>query len=254
MIDLATDDALLARFARDLDGPTVPAPIAIDVPHADREVARVAWAHRIVDEYRSVAVFGELLVLLANLEAPYPALCAVQRLIGDELRHARLCAAAVDWLGGARDLDVDLSDLALPPRRSDETAGRRAAEIIARELVVAEEESIVVLAACRNAATEPAFRAVLAALLRDEVRHAAAGRALFRLFDAGGPLAHTIVETDHAELAAVMAADRADLRAVYRQAARGGPGRALGASITALDVEKSSGWPCTPKVVGYRAA
>jgi hypothetical protein len=34
-----------------------------------------------------------------------------------------------------------------------------------------------------------------------------------------------------------MAADRADLRAVYRQAARGGPGRALGASITQSDLE-----------------
>ncbi|MBA3462329.1 MAG: ferritin-like domain-containing protein [Deltaproteobacteria bacterium] len=236
MIDLASNDSLLARFARDLDGQAITAPISIDVPHADREVARVAWAHRIVDEYRSVAVFGELLVLLANLEAPYPALCAVQRLIGDELRHARLCAAAVDWLGGTEELDVDLSHLALPPRRAGESSGRRAAEIIARELVVAEEESIVVLAACRDAATEPAFRAVLATLLRDEVRHAAAGRALYRLFDEGAALARTITDADHAELAAVMAADRAELREVYRAAARGGPGRTLGASITTRDL------------------
>jgi hypothetical protein len=43
-------------------------------------------------------VFSELLGLLADLEAPFAALCAVQRLIGDELRHTQLAATVVDCL------------------------------------------------------------------------------------------------------------------------------------------------------------
>jgi hypothetical protein len=241
VIALETDDALLARFVRELHAhDAIPAPAT---PFAsgtadDREVARYAWANRIVDEYRSVAVFGELLVLCAELEAPYAVLCAIHRLIGDELRHARLCADVVRWLGGVNDLAIDLTSLALPPRGPDETPGRRAALVIARELVVAEEESIVMLAACRDAATEPACRAVLAGLLRDEVRHAACGRALLRVFtDAGGALAHAITDGDRADLQATMAADRDELRAVYRRSATGGPGRPFGASVTLAEVE-----------------
>ncbi len=241
MIDLATDDALLARFVRELHGgvdvpPSPPArPITAGTAE-DREAARLAWAHRIVDEYRSLAVFGELLVLCAELEAPYAVLCAIQHLIGDELRHARMCAEVVTWLGGAADLAIDLSSLGLPPRAADESPGRRAARIVARELVVAEEESIVMLAACRDATTEPSCRAVLAALLRDEVRHAACGRALLRVFEHGA-LAHVLTDADRADLRAVMATDRAELRAIYRAAATDGPGRAFGASITGAEVE-----------------
>jgi len=239
VIDLATDVPLLARFAHDLD-PRPPAPPrALAASEADRAAARVAWAHRIIDEYRSVVVFSELLGLLAELEAPYPALCAVQHLIGDELRHARRSVDVVGWLGGAGELDVDLAGLGLPPRAPGESRGRRALLIVARELVVAEEESIVVLAACRDATTEPACRGVLAELLRDEVRHAATGRALYRAFDHGA-LARAVPAIDRADVPAMMAADRAALRAGYREAATGGPGRTLGASITVADLDAAA--------------
>lgn len=46
--------------------------------------------------------------------APYGALDAVQRIIGDELRHTRLCAAVVDWLGGWESLHVDLGGQRMP--------------------------------------------------------------------------------------------------------------------------------------------
>ena len=144
-------------------------------------------------------------------------LCTVQRLIGDELRHTQVTATVVDWLGGRADLDIDLSDAGLPPR-GEESAAERAAKIVARELVVAEEESIYALAAYRAASSEPAIRAVFDLLLVDEVRHAAAGRALLRLFDI--------------DAAATIAEDRADLRAPgLRSVCVRGPGRALGASI-----------------------
>src|SRR5688572_14093884 len=245
MIALTTDSALLRRFALDLDRTSPrPMPSAPDLSrYADDElaVARAAWAFRIVDEYRSVAVFSELLHLLADLEAPYPALCAVQRIIGDELRHTQLCATVVEWLRPRASDDtalaIDLADIGLPPRDADEPAAERARRIIARELVVAEEESVYVLTAYRDATTEPALRAVLDIVLADEVRHAAAGRALLALF-----------ETDHV-FDHELDADRAELRAIYRASARdagstrdtgstcGGAGRALGASIEQADLD-----------------
>ena len=235
MIELATDTPLLRRFVDDLDR-TAPRPLPARpdlraYSAEDREAARLAWATRIADEYRSVAVFSELLGLLADLEAPYATLCTVQRLIGDELRHTHVMAQVVDWLGGRDDLAIDLSEMALPPR-AEESAARRAVRIVGRELVVAEEESIAVLAAYRNASTEPAIRAVFQLVLTDEARHAAAGRAIL------AELARTSRTADAFDgLADEMAADRAVLRTTYRNLAVGGPGRALGGSIVLADLE-----------------
>ena len=234
MIELATDTPLLRRFADDL-ARTAPRPLPARpdlraYATEDREAARLAWASRITDEYRSVAVFSELLGLLADLEAPYATLCAVQRLIGDELRHTHVMAQVVDWLGGRDDLAIDLSEMALPPR-AEESAARRAVRIVGRELVVAEEESIPVLAAYRNASTEPAIRAVFQLVLTDEARHAAAGRAIL---DELARSPQTWASFDG--LASEMAADRALLRATYRDLAVGGPGRALGGSIELTDL------------------
>ncbi len=237
MIDLAEDSSLLRRFVRDLDA-TSPRPLPCPprlahIADEDREAARLVWAARIVDEYRSVAVFSELLALLTDLEAPFAALCAVQRLIGDELRHTQLAATVVDWLGGTADLEIDLRDVGLPPRGSS-PAAVRALHIVARELVVVEEESIHVLAAYRRATSEPAIVTMLDILLVDEVRHAATGRALLAQFHAG----HLAVACADAlpELPELVAADRATLRETYAATAIGGPGRALGASIELADL------------------
>jgi hypothetical protein len=236
VIELATETPLLRRFVDDLERTTPrPLPTPPDLraySDEDREAARLAWASRIADEYRSVAVFSELLGLLADLEAPYSTLCTVQRLIGDELRHTHVMTQVVDWLGGRDDLAIDLSEMALPPRES-ESAARRAVRIVGRELVVAEEESIAVLAAYRNASTEPAIRAVFQLVLTDEVRHAAAGRAIL------AELARCPrTAGEFSGLADEMAADRAVLRATYRTLASGGPGRALGGSIVLADLER----------------
>ena len=73
----------------------IPAPLSAAI--VDAVASRLApvlgpWrqAGRIVDEYRSVSMFSELLRLLSDLEAPYPALCTVHRLIGDEPGNGEL--------------------------------------------------------------------------------------------------------------------------------------------------------------------
>jgi hypothetical protein len=74
MIALDTEVSIFRRFTGDLDAMSpraIPsAPTLVDHAPADIDAARLAWAGRIVDEYRSVAMFSELLRLLADLEAP----------------------------------------------------------------------------------------------------------------------------------------------------------------------------------------
>lgn len=240
MIELhASRVGLFRRFVDDLHA-TAPRPVPARPDLSafaaeDVEAARLAWASRIVDEYRSVAVFAELLHLLTDLEAPFPVLCTVHRLIGDELRHTQLTATVVDWLGGSADLAIDLSEVSLPPRPANEPAIARAVQIIARELVGVEEESIFALAAYRDATTEPAIRAVLDLVLLDEVRHAASGRALLDELSRG-PLADACA-AELARLAPQLAADREHLRATYRASANGGRGRALGGALELDDLE-----------------
>ncbi len=235
MIRLQCTEPVLSRFASELaaEGPRLD--LRPDLRGAcprDVEAARLAWAARIVDEYRSVVVFSELLTLLARLEMPYAALCAVSRLVDDELRHTRRCAEVVDWLGGMEDLEVDLEGLALPP--TEHTTAGRAYAIVAREITVAERESVRVLVAFRDATTDAAVRKVLSELLADEVRHAAVGPRLESVMrrelpaEAFGAVLDEIDET--------LERDRQELRAFYREMAEGGPGRRFGASITREDL------------------
>jgi hypothetical protein len=232
MIALEPSRTILDRFVLELDAqaPTRRPALAPDLSLGtaeDRDAAQMAWAGRVVDEHRSVIVFSELLTRLARAEAPFDALCAVQRLIGDELRHVRLCAQMSAGFASLGALAIDLEDLGLPP--TDAPDAVRALEIVARELVVAEAESVRVLRAYRDAATDPACHAALELLLLDEARHAAAGRALFdRLVAAFDP---ALLAPLLAELPATLEADRLHIATLHAASATGGPGRCYGASI-----------------------
>lgn len=106
--------------------------------------------------------------------------------------------------------------------------------IVVREISVAEAESVRVLAAYRDGTTDRFTKTALGILLRDEVRHAAVGRqleSLMRTRYGEGLLAETIARSDVAREADVRA-----LRAVYDESARGGPGRAFGASLVLADM------------------
>jgi hypothetical protein len=238
MIRLRTDDPVLARFVHDL-GSQSPRPLGNlrpDLTGASSEdiaVAHLAWGNRVVDEYRSVVVFSELLRTMAEAEAPFATLCAVQRMIGDELRHTELCASVADALGGLDALEIDLAGLGLPP--SSDPPAVRSLEIVLRELVVAETESVPALRAYLRAAEDAAVRAVLEILLMDEVRHAAVGRALHTALQASYP--RDTIQGLLDRLPRIVARETAYLRAQYRSSAVGGPGKRYGASILPEDLE-----------------
>lgn len=237
MIRLDPTPNLLARFSKELlassDGELegLRPDLGAHGPD-DLAVAHHAWTERIVDEYRSVVVFAELLQRMGECEAPFDALCAAHAMLGDELRHTALCARTAAWFGPLSRFEIDLGGMALPP--SDAPPLVRALEIVVREVVVAEEESVTAFMAYRDATTDPAVRGVLGALLRDEVRHAAAG---FALRDTLAAMLPDAVRPDVlGHLAHIEAEDRADLRGRYDDSARGGPGRALGATIEPADL------------------
>jgi hypothetical protein len=235
MIGFTEARPVLARFAAELAGPEALQLDLRGVSDADRNTARLTWAGRIVDEYRSIVVFSELLGALAEIEAPFSTLATVQALIGDELRHTSMCASAVRALGGFDDLEIDLANLGLPPATGNKAS--RALEIVVRELVVVETASVYILREYRDATTEPVLGAALGAILRDEARHAAAG---FALLD-------TLVETIPADafgsvlerLPAIVEDDLAYVSDVYRGGDDGPTGRGLGASIDRAATERA---------------
>lgn len=228
MIALHSHSPTLARFVRDLEAqaPRVFDPAMVDCTQAhpaDVHAAWTGWASRIVDEYRSVVVFTELLGHLAVIAAPLEMLCAVQRLIGDELRHVQLCAQLASVFGPLEGLEIDLEGLSLPP--TEDSPHLRALTIVGRELVVAEGESIAILRAYRDATEDAGCRAALSLLLQDEARHYATGRALF------AELVRGATAEDVAALEAVMDTDARAIRAAHRRGVCGGPGRRFGVSI-----------------------
>ena len=240
MLRLTPTDPFLDRFVADLDR-EAPRRVAgqVDLDGAsdeELEVARITWAARVLDEYRSVAVFSELLFLLARAQAPFSSLVTVQRLIGDELRHAKSCADILADLDPTGRVTLDLSDAGLPPDPDADPAAR-AFEIVVREILVSEAESVVMLRAYRDACQDAACAQTLDALLRDEVRHAAAGRHLVRALRAS--LSSDALRIVSARMDATVRRDLDDLRAAYRAAARGGPGRRYGASIEARELPRS---------------
>lgn len=192
---------------------------------ADLEAAALGWAWRVVDEYRSALRFTELLKDLLEAQAPFAALATVQRLIGDELRHARLCLRLSAAFGPVEDLRIELDGLGWrgPPRAPRE----RALEIVLRELVIGEGESIACMRAYRAATTDPAVTHVLDLLLEDEARHFAAGRHLEALLVSRWPELGAF----SASLEPVLLADVRTIRGQHRADARSGPGRRYGVSI-----------------------
>ena len=227
------DDGTAAPFARFVAELEAQAPfdtVALEPDRsgasaADLEAGQLGWAWRVVDEYRSALRFTELLGELLEAQAPFAALATVHRLIGDELRHARHCAPLPAAFGPHDHLRIELDGLGWqgPPRPPLE----RALEIVLRELVIGEGESIACLRAYQRAATDPAAARVLDLLLEDEVRHFAAGRHVEELLCERHPALRAFA----ASLEPVLLDDVRSIRGQHRADARGGPGRRYGVSI-----------------------
>lgn len=159
----------------------------------DDERARLAaaWTERGLAEHASIASLGRFALDLLALDAPPELIAAAHRAASDEVRHAKLCFGLASAYAGApvgpgafpfrrhprfEDRAVSLSpDLAAFARRC------------ALEGCLEETLGVVELAERLAVTTDPAVATVLAALIRDERRHAElAWRALRWAVATGG--------------------------------------------------------------------
>lgn len=138
------------------------------------ELARRTWLERMVHEHHSAAVFSRLLPQLMSAEAPLEYKTSVLRMSMDELRHAALCGAIVEMLGGEPVAEADLETHPLPVHR-----GCTPKEIALRNVMfvgcMSETVALALLTEERELTTEPAVHAIVDQLAADEVLHARLG-------------------------------------------------------------------------------
>jgi hypothetical protein len=127
-----------------------------------------AWASEGLSEHASVAAFTRFTIQLLALGAPSALVEASIRAGRDEVRHARACfALAGAYAGspvgpgpldirGGLDEQFDLDSIALT---------------LAAEGCIAETVSLILLAAARDRARNPAVAAILAAIVEEEQTH-----------------------------------------------------------------------------------
>ncbi|HEY2517312.1 MAG TPA: diiron oxygenase [Polyangiaceae bacterium] len=149
-------------------------------PYAAEDVrfAIAAWPMRAAEELRSALIIRALAraARASGMPAPWPA--RFWSAVRDELRHSRLCAEVGARLGAARPtydprpVRARLTSLADPRERL--------AALLLVEVAMGETISMMLFAAGRRGAREPATRAALRAILRDEVRHQRLGWAALR--------------------------------------------------------------------------
>lgn len=136
----------------------------------ERRIAALHWARIGAAEYASIAGFQRFAMDLMANGAPPELIAGASRAALDELRHARLAFTIASAFAGSPvgPAEIDLP-AAVPIHR---TMGELAAAT-AREGCTVETLSACLLAEAREHATDPAIRAALVRMLRDEERHSA---------------------------------------------------------------------------------
>jgi hypothetical protein len=157
-------------------------PLALDAALAlgdeTRRAAVADWTARMVDEQNTSRLFAGLLpqMMRAGIDVQFQV--AAADAVVDELRHARLCAAVVEALGGAARAPIADGDD--PPRAADagplESLIRNVIEISC----LGETADVAVLEHRYRHARESTFRRVIAEILDDEIAHSRLGWRLLQ--------------------------------------------------------------------------
>lgn len=139
----------------------------------DRLSAIATWRGRMVNEHVSARVFAGLVPQLMRAEVDADLHEEVAAMISDELRHARLCAAAVHALGG--DAVAELPPITAIPEHEDATP----IEALLRNVIsvgcLSETVAVALIDGERLRTPNPALAGLLQEILADEVAHARFG-------------------------------------------------------------------------------
>jgi hypothetical protein len=149
--------------------PCSPRVETLDAP--TRRALADLWTKDGLFEHASVASFSRFALQLLSLGAPPELLRQVHVAVADEIEHARLCFGLASAFAGG---PVGPGALDLRGALSDESLEARGIAVsLASEGCVAETVSALLVAAARDRARDPAVRAVLARIAREEVEHVA---------------------------------------------------------------------------------
>lgn len=148
-------------------------PAVSQLDDRQRQAAIDEWTGRMVNEHVSARVFAALLpqMMAAGVDPRFQSAAADAAV--EELRHARLCAAVVESLGGAALASVP--ELDEVPRHDD----AEPLEALLRNVIsiscLNETVAVALLDRGRQIVAESALRRIITEILADEVGHARLG-------------------------------------------------------------------------------
>ena len=139
--------------------------VTADVTHRVRE----EWRARIAAEYTSAAITQQVVLWLIQAGAPPDLIEAGLAIVADELVHSRLSHEVYALAGGSE----------MPAIHRDQLGLARTSDIIELDILrsavrvfcLGETVAVPLFKHLRERCTEPAARAALDRILRDEVRH-----------------------------------------------------------------------------------
>lgn len=146
------------------------APDPSGLSDAERAAVHAYWLGSALLEHASVASFSQAALALMRFGAPPELLAGAHQAAIDEVEHARLCFSLASAYAGAAEGPGRLGAGGLPPIAA--SLGDFA-EALVREGCVAETLAAVDAAARLARASDPAVRAALEVIVRDESAHAA---------------------------------------------------------------------------------
>ena len=130
---------------------------------------RAEWRARIAAEYGSAAITQHLVLWLIQVGAPPDLIEAGLAIVGDELAHSRLSHEVYVAAGGTEPPALDAANLGLA-RTSDDLIVDILRTAV-RVFCLGETVAVPLFAHLRAPCREPAARAALDRIIRDEVRH-----------------------------------------------------------------------------------
>ncbi|MCB9566446.1 MAG: ferritin-like domain-containing protein [Myxococcales bacterium] len=148
-------------------------PAELGLGEADRQAAIATWKGRMVNEHISARIFAGLVPQLMRAEIDADHQAAVATMISDELRHARLCAAAALALGG--DPVAPLPPLEPVPEHDDASPLEAVLRNVISVSCLSETVAVALIDAERLQAGPPVLAELLRSILADEVQHARFG-------------------------------------------------------------------------------
>src|SRR5262245_6998248 len=157
-------------------------PVALDGAASFDDESRCAaiaeWTERMVDEHASSRLFAGLVpqMMRAGVDADFQV--AAAQAVVDELRHARLCAAVVEALGGEACAPMPAFDDL--PRHTDVGALEALLRNVITICCLEQTVSVGLLENKHRSARESTLRRVIAEILDDEIVHSRLGWSLLK--------------------------------------------------------------------------